>query len=449
MAFDYDLIAIGAGNAGLAAARTARAAGKRVLVVEARELGGTCPLRGCVPKKVLVAAAEVLDTIARAGEHGIEVAEPRLDWGKLIARKRTFVEGVPADFERSLEKRGIDLLHGQARFAGRNAIEVDGRRITAAKLVVATGAKPRPLPIDGAGELAISDDLLEQAELPESVIFVGAGVVAMEFAHVLARAGSKVTLLEADERPLGPFDAELVEVLAGETRRIGVELHCGVRVERIGKSGDGFEVEIDKAGAKSTLSARLAVNGAGRVADLAELALDRAGVELDGGKRPMLDRFLRSATNPDVLFAGDTVPGTPQLSPLATYEGTLAARNAFGENLEPDYLSVPAVVFTIPPLAMVGLRQADAERRGLELEVRLNDLAGWRSGRTYAETAARSKVLLEKGSRRILGAHLLGHGAAETIHAFAFCIKHGLSARELEETVTAYPTFHADLKYML
>ena len=200
MLTDYDVLVLGAGNAGLAAAGAARAAEKRALVVEGRDVGGVCPLRGCVPKKVLVAAAQALDEIARAGTHEISVGPATLDWPRLIERKRTFVDGVPEEFEKSLVNRGIDLVRGQARFTGPREVEVCGRRYSGDKVVVATGSTPRPLPIPGAEHLITSDDLLELAALPDSMVFVGAGVIALEFAHVFARAGTRVTLLEVAPR---------------------------------------------------------------------------------------------------------------------------------------------------------------------------------------------------------------------------------------------------------
>ena len=445
MASACDFAVIGGGNAGVAAAKVAREAGKSVVLFERRELGGTCALRGCVPKKVLVAAAEVLDTIARAGQHGIRVGEPKLDWGKLIARKETFVEGVPDDFAKMLTKRGVRVVLGDVRFTSAHELEAGGERFRADKIVVAAGSIPRPLPIDGAEKLATSDDVLSLAELPQSVAFIGAGVVAMELAHVLVRAGARVTLLEAAPRPLSNFDADLVDALLGETRRLGIDVQCDVEVRRI-ESG---AIVYAREGKEHTLQVDLAVNGAGRVPALADLALERAGVELDQHK-PKIDRYLRSISNPDVLFAGDAFPGSPQLSPLATYEGAIAGKNALATEdlVAPDYTPVPSVVFTIPALAQVGLDEKTARERGFRFETKTNDLVDWRSARTYAETVSRSKVLIDE-SGRILGAHLLGHGAQETIHAFAFHMRHGLPASALAESIAAYPTFHSDLKHML
>jgi len=449
MIAEHDVLVLGAGNAGLAAAGAARAAGQEVLVVEGRDVGGVCPLRGCVPKKVLVAAAQALDAIARADTHQITVGTPVLDWPRLIERKRTFVDGVPEEFEKSLANREIVLLRGRARFTGRHEVAVSGERHTAKKIVVATGSTPRSLPIPGAEHLVTSDELLELPRLPESITFVGAGVIAFEFAHVLARAGSQVTLLEVAPRALPTLDPDATDRLTMLTRELGVRIETSVAIEQIEKRGEGYAIRYRSGDESAVSRSQLVANGAGRVADLAGLDLAAAGITLEGG-RVELDAYLRSVENPDVLFAGDAIHGRPQLSPLATYEGRVVGHNLTHDELEPArYGHQPAAVHTVPALATVGWSEQAAREAGLDFEVLTHDMARWRSARTYGETAAWAKVLVEKGSGRILGAHLVGHGAEETIHTFALAVEKGIPASEIVERVYAYPTFHADLKYLV
>ena len=445
----YDLIVLGAGNAGFGAAGVAHEAGWRVLVVEGRDVGGTCPMRGCVPKKVLVAAAEVLDQISRAPTHEISVGPPELDWKKLIDRKQTFVEGVPADFEQSLANRGIDLIHGRARFVSPKAIEVGGQQIEARKILVATGSKPRPLPIEGATQLLSSDEILDLEEQPDSLVFIGAGVIALEFTHVFARAGTRVTLLELMPRPLPGLDGDAVDTLTEATRSLGVEVLTDVEVQRIEADPRGATVHFRNGGEKRSVRAAAAVNGAGRVADLVDLDLPAAGVALENGA-VVVEPSLRSRENPDVYFAGDALPGTPQLSPIATYEGRIAGKNMVtGSKDAPDYTPIPGVVSTVPALATVGFTEEEARNEGRRFAVKSNDMVSWRSARTHAETAAFAKVLVEEDTGRILGAHLVGHGAQETIHTFALAIKHDLTAEDLGAMVYAYPTFNSDLRFLI
>ena len=453
MSKPYDVVVLGAGNAGMGAAGVARAAGKTVAMVESRDVGGTCPLRGCVPKKVLVAAAQVLHQIERAPAHHIEVGPPKLDWGALIARERGFVEGVPEAFAESLEGRGIDLYRGQGRFAGPNSIEIIGDKgvetLEAAKVVIATGSKPRPLAIDGAEHLITSEDILEMAALPASLIFIGGGVIALEFAHVYARAGTRVTILEAMPRLLPRMDEDAVAQLHKESERIGIEILTGVDIESLAEAGKLLEVRFRHAGEARRLSAERIANGTGRIADLDGLNLEVGGVAHDG-LRIEVDESLRSVSNPDVYVAGDALWSSAQLSPIATYEGRLVGQAIVeGTPRAPCYAEIPSNVYTVPALASVGLSEAEARTQGLDFEARSNDMTGFRSAQTHAESVAWSKVLIEKGSDRILGAQMVGHGSEEVIHLFAFAIKHGITAAALADTVYAYPTFASDMKFML
>jgi glutathione reductase (NADPH) len=449
MSETLDVVVIGTGNSGMGAAGVLKAAGRSVAVVEARDPGGTCPLRGCVPKKVLVAAAQVLHQIERAAEHHIRVDPPALDWAGLIARERGFVEGVPEMFAESLTGRGIALHRGRARFAGHNAVAVDNLCLEADKIVIATGSKTRPLPIPGAEHLIDSEDILESPELPDSLIFIGGGVIALELSHVYARAGCKVTILEALPSLLPRLDADAVAQIHRESERIGIEVLTGVTVEAIEASGAGLEVRFEHQGEKRVLAAQRVANGTGRVADVEDLDLEAAGIAHEG-PRIQVTEHLTSVSNPDVYVAGDALWSSAQLSPVATYEGRLVARNILNGDTEvPDYRAIPSAVYTIPALASVGLSEAEARERNLDFTVKANDLRDWRSSRTHAESVAYSKVLIETGSDRVLGAQMVGHGAEESIHVFALAIKHGLTTGDLAETVTAYPTFISDIKNML
>jgi glutathione reductase (NADPH) len=399
--------------------------------------------------------------MARAADHGIRFDGhgPRLEWRKLMDRKRAFVESVPRELEESLRKEGTTLVRGHAKFVGARAVEVDATRYEARKVIVATGSRPRAIDVPGGAHAITSDDVLELYDRPASVVFLGAGVIGLEFAHVFARAGCRVTILEIADRPLGPFDADAVAQLVAATRAAGIELATSAKIASVEKKDAGFVVNYEHGGQEHSLATSYVVNGAGRVAAVEDLGLDAAGIEHEGA-RVKVDRFLRSASNHDVSFAGDAQAGKPQLSPVATYDGRLAGDNAVaalaasangGESqlTAPDYRAVPSCVFAIPTLASVGLTEEAARKAGIELDVRAVDMHGWKSARTHAERHAWAKVLIDAKTRAIVGAHLFGHGADETIHAFAFAMKHGVTADELATTVYAYPTFHSDIKYLL
>lgn len=446
----FDLVVVGAGNAGQAAAGAARGAGWNVAIVEADLVGGVCPNRGCTPKKVLVAAAETLDIIRRAAGHGITVAAATLDWQALIARKQSIIDPLPEAMASSLEQRGIALLRGTGAFTADRLLQVGDRWLRARKFVIATGSRPRPLSFEGAELVSTSDDFLSMATLPDSMLFIGAGVVAMEFAHVLARAGSKAIVLARGERPLGHFDADAVAALVAHSREVGIELHCHAKVTRIHRNGTRLIVEFEQAGAARTLEVERVLNGSGRVGNVDGLGLEHLGIQVHGHS-VALDAHLRSLDNPDVYFAGDAIEGAPQLSPLATTEGKLVGHNLLHEDdlRAIDYRTVASAVFTIPAIARVGLTAAQAQTRGMSFEIKSTDMREWISARTYREEAAYAKVLVETGSGAILGADLVGHGAADTIHIFALAMRYGIPAAALRTLDYAYPTASNDVKYLV
>jgi glutathione reductase (NADPH) len=315
--------------------------------------------------------------------------------------------------------------------------------------VVATGSTPRKLPFPGAELMITSDDVLSERRLPASVVFVGGGVIALEFSHVYARAGAKVTILEALPRLLGNMDADAVAQLRGATERIGVAIHTDVNIQRIERAGDRFRVVYEEGGSEHTVEAERVVNGAGRVANVDGLDLAAGSVAAERG-RIAHDAYLRSTSNPAVYVCGDAVAGHAQLSPIATYEGRIVGRNIVdGPKHAPDYTGIPSCVFTVPALASVGLTQAAAEEKGIELRASVNDMREWLSGRTYAETSAWAKVLIEEKTDRIIGAHILGHAGEELIHIFALAIKHNIKASDVRDLIYGFPTFSADIKSLL
>ena len=448
MAQQFDIVILGGGNAGFGVSAVAAEAGKKVAFVEEWDFGGTCPNRGCTPKKVLVAAAHTLHEIEIAKLHGITVGKPRLDWARLIDREKAMIASIPEKMAGLAEKRGA-VFRGHGRFVGPRAVAVDGETLEAGHIVIATGSKPRSLPIDGAEHMITSDEVLSERTLPKQVIFIGGGVIAMEFSHVYARAGARVTILEATPRILPGLDADAVAEVRRESERIGITIKTSVKVKKIACQDGRLRVSYEHDGKAATLAAARVVNGAGRVANVDGLDLDAGEVRHDGVK-VAVEPCLRSVSNPAVWVCGDALVGPGQLSPLATYEGQIVGRNIVnGSSEAPDYSSVPSCVFTVPALASVGLTEAQAKDKGVKVAVQVNDMRDWFSGETYGETVAWAKVLVEETSGRIAGAHLVGHSGEELIHLFALAMKHGITAADLKSTVYAFPTFTADVKSLV
>jgi glutathione reductase (NADPH) len=445
----YDVLILGGGNAGMGVTVATRKAGLSVAMVEDRELGGTCPNRGCTPKKVLVAAAHALDEIDRASAHCISVAKPRLDWSGLIDREKKLISHLPESYEKLMADRGVEVLREHATFAGPNTVRVGNRIVEAKSIVIATGSKPRKLPIPGAEHMITSDDVLSEREQPRDVVFVGGGVIAFELGHVYARAGTKVTMLEVLPRFLPALDEDAVAQLVRENSRIGIESKTRVKVKGIERRGGRLAVSFEHEGAEHTIQADRVVNGAGRVADVDTLNLEAANVRLRDG-RIELDEYLRSVSNPAVHICGDALWNAPQLSPLATYEGRIVGRNIVeGTVARPDYSCIPSCVFTVPALATVGQTEAKARDGGRKIKVETHDMGDWMSARIYNESAAWAKVIVDEASDRIVGAHMVGHAAEELIHVFAFAMKFGITAADIRDTIYAFPTFSNNIKSLV
>ncbi|MDI1265874.1 MAG: NAD(P)/FAD-dependent oxidoreductase [bacterium] len=445
----FDVVILGGGNAGIGVTGPVRRAGMSVAMIEADLLGGTCPNRGCTPKKVLVAAGHALHEIERAAVHHITVGKPKLDWAALIDREKNLIKDIPANLARSMAKRNVEIIRGHAAFAAPNIVRVGDRTLEARHIVIATGSKPRLLPIPGAELMITSDEMLSERDLPGSVIFVGGGVISLEFGHVYARTGSDVTILEALPQLLPAMDADAVGHLQAESERIGIRVRTSVSVKRIEPANGRLRVVFTCDGTEQAAEADRVVNGAGRIANVDALNLAAGNVE-HGNGRVAIDRHLRSTSNPAIHVCGDAVPTSPQLSPIATYEGDIVGRNIVeGPKYSPDYASMATSVYTVPPLASVGLTEAAARQKGLAIDVHANDMHGWLSAKTYAETVAWSKIIVDRSSDRILGAHFVGHAGQELINLFGLAMRFGLTAAQIRENVYAYPTFSSDIKNML
>ncbi len=445
----FDVVILGGGNAGIGVTGPVKRAGMSVVIIEQDLLGGTCPNRGCTPKKVLVAAGHALHEIERAAVHHIAVGKPRLDWAALIDREKEMIKDIPANLARSMARRDVEVIKGNAAFAGPNLIRVGDRKLEAKHIVIATGSKPRPLPIPGAEFMITSDEILSERDLPASVIFVGGGVISLEFGHVYARTGTDVTILEALPQLLPAMDADAVARLQTESERIGINVKTAVSIMRIERAEGRLRVIFKHEGVEKAIEADRVVNGAGRVANVDTLNLAAGNVEHANG-RVAVNRHLRSTSNPLVHVCGDAVPTSPQLSPIATYEGDIVGRNiAEGPKYSPDYASMATSVYTVPALAAVGLTEAAARQQGLAIDVHTNDMRDWFSAKTYAETVAWSKVIVDLSNDHILGAHFVGHAGQELVNIFGLAMRCGITAGQIRENIYAYPTFSSDIKHML
>ena len=450
MSRTYDLIVIGAGMAGVAAANKCAAQGWGVAIVDSLPYGGTCALRGCDPKKILRRGAEIIDSARLMRGQGINDAGLSINWPDLMRHKHGFTDPVPDRMEDGLAGNGVATLHGQARFTGRDRIEIDGVRYEADRVLIATGARPRPLDFPGHEHLIDSTDFLDLGAPPERILFVGGGFISFEFAHLLARAGVASVIVDRGSVPLKSFDPDLVELLIDRGRGVGIDLRRCTTIAGVEPVGRGYRVTLERDGARETIETDLVVHGAGRVADLSALGLDDAGVEW-GERGVTVAGHLRSASNPAVWAAGDSADtaGMP-LTPVAVAEAKVAASNMLnGATATPEYPGIPTAVFTIPELVRVGMLESEAREQGIDLAVRYSDTSGWYSNYRVAEPTAAAKVLIDRATDQIVGAHLLGPDYAELVNTLGLAIKLGLTTRQLKSTTAAYPTVGSDLGSLL
>ncbi|HEU5246965.1 MAG TPA: NAD(P)/FAD-dependent oxidoreductase [Candidatus Udaeobacter sp.] len=445
----FDLIVVGTGEAGTPVAFGCRSAGWNVAIIDSRPFGGTCALRGCDPKKVLVGAAEVIERVRQMAGKGIVSEDTRIDWPALIRFKRTFSEPVPADRKQQFLQAGIAVFHGRARFTDNTAVQVGDEMLVGRFVVVAAGDRPATLAVPGEEHLTTSEKFLELDELPSRIIFVGGGYISFEFAHVSARSGAQVQILHRGARPLENFDPDMVARLVKATQELGVTVRVNTEVQRIEKSASNFIVHGSVNGSSQTFEADMVVHGAGRVPDIDDMDLKTGGVEHT--KRGVsVNDYLQSVSNPNVYAAGDAAAKGPQLTPVAAMEGEVVAANLLkGNHRTPDLAAVATIAYALPPVASVGLLESAAKEKGLKFRVNHQDTSHWYSSRRIGAKYSAFKVLIEDGSDRILGAHLIGPHAEEQINLFTLAIHSGIRGSEIENTLFAYPTGASDLGYMV
>jgi glutathione reductase (NADPH) len=444
----FDLVVVGTGVTSAVATRC-REAGWSVAVIDYRPFGGTCALRGCVPKKILVTATEAVHAARDLNGHGVRAPQIGLAWRDLIGFKRSIVDPTPRRTEEAWGKIGIEQFHGHARFVGPTTLAVGDDRLVGRRVLIAAGATPARLPFAGAERLTTSEEFLNLDELPARVVFVGGGYISFEFAHVAARAGADVTILHRGTRPLEHFDPDLVDLLVKRSRELGIKVELGIDVRGVDATATGVVVRGVANGGERRFEADMAVHGAGRVPELDDLDLDVAGVKRE--KRGIVvNEFLQSVSNPAVYAGGDAAANGPQLTPKADHDAAVLTANFLqGNHRRVNYEGFGSAVFTVPPLASAGLSEADARARGSKVRVNFQETSGWFNTRRTGETVSAFKVLVDEDTSRVLGAHLLGPQADEVINLFAVAIRLGLRVDELKETLFSYPTYASDIRFML
>lgn len=443
--YDHDLFVIGAGSGGVRASRMAAAAGARVAVAEAGPLGGTCVNAGCVPKKLLRYAAQLGAAFEDARGYGWSAAGPiRFDWSALIAAKDREIARLNAVYDRLLSDAGVVIHRGRARLADRHTVEVDGCRFTAERILIATGGRPFVPDVPGADLAITSDEALHLSALPERLVVIGGGYIAVELAGIFNGLGSRVTLIHRGPVFLRGFDLDVRQTLADEMAKRGIALQFSTRVERIERSGDGLAVRTSEGAAHESASVLCAV---GRIPSTAGLGLAESGVALSPRGAVVVDRFSESSV-PGIYAVGD-VTDRRALTPVAIAEAMALVATVFrGTPTEVDYSKVPSAVFSEPEVGTVGLTEEEARSAGHDVAVYRSRFRPMLHALTGRPARAMMKLVVDRATDRVLGVHVVGPDAAEIIQGAAIALVAGATKERFDATIGVHPTAAEELVTM-
>ncbi len=447
--YDYDILILGSGSAAFAAALKARGLGASVAMTERREVGGTCVNRGCVPSKNLIRAAEIFHMAGHHPFSGIKTRQGGVDFASLASKKDDLVKELRQKKYLDLVKNsdGISILKGSSRFRDAHTIEVDGKPVTAEKFLVATGARTFIPPIPGLNSIPfLTSDLLSTEEgfglreLPQSLIIIGGGVIACELGQMFQRLGSKVTILQRGPRLLTKIDEEIATTLCQILNDEGVESICNVEVQSIEGSPKGVIVTAAVSGKTKIFCASRLLVATGVQPNTEGLGLESVNVSTDPLGFIKTDETMRT-TAPNIWSAGD-VTGPPFATPIGAREGVIAAENMLDPCCQKrmDYRVIPRTIFTEPEVATVGLTFEEAKKEGFDADVRSLPLTLVPKAACILDTRGVVKMVIEQGTKRILGVHLIAHNGSDIIHEAAVAIRAGWTTDDLIETIHVYPS---------
>lgn len=439
--FTYDVVIIGSGASGTTVAFEAQAAGLKVAIVEERSWGGTCVLRGCDPKKVLVGAAEARNLSTRLRGKGIKEAAT-ISWTDLMAFKETFVEDVPESRLESFQEAGIETFFGPASFQNENTLQVGNDILSAKKIVIATGATPNTLKVEGQEHIQTSDDFLSLEKLPDSVVFIGGGYISFEFASIALAAGRDVHIIHHNSEPLKKFDPDFVAALVATLKEEGIHFHFDTDITKINKNGEKLHIE-GKNG--FSLETDLIIGATGRTPNIAHLALDKANIDYTK-KGITVNEKLQTPNHPHIYPCGDVAAtkGAP-LTPVVSMEAALVAKNILGGNEKIDYPAIPSVVFTSPKLASIGISMEEATANPEKYQIKNHDTTNWYTYRRTNEKIALAKIIEDRETGQIKDAHFLSEEADYMVNYIAILMKANLTLADLQSVIFAYPSPASDL----
>ena len=444
-AYDFDLFTIGAGSGGVAASRRAGSYGARVAICEESRVGGTCVIRGCVPKKLLVYGSRFRDEFDDAAGFGWTVPEaPRMDWARLVAAKDREVDRLNGIYIRLLRDSGVTLVEGRARLVDAHTVAVGDRTFTAKHVLLATGSRPVLPPVRGIEHAITSNEALDLKALPPRVAIVGGGYIGVEFAGIFGTLGSKVTMIIRGDTVLRGFDDDLRAGLTAEMRKRGIRICCETNVRDIERRGDELSVMTREG---ETIDVDVVLYATGRTPNTGGLGLVEAGVRLDAAGAVVVDAGSRTAV--DSVYAVGDCTNRINLTPVAIAEGRAVAETLFHDNpMEIDHEYVASAVFSQPPLGTVGYGEREARQRFGKVDVYVSGFRPMKNTLTGRDERTVMKLVVERATQRVVGCHMLGPDAPEIIQGFAVALKCGATKAQFDATVGIHPTAAEELVTM-
>lgn len=446
--YDYDLFTLGAGSGGVRASRLAASYGAKVGVAEEFRVGGTCVIRGCVPKKLFVYASEFGHAFEEARGYGWTVETARFDWKTLVANKDAEIDRLNGLYIKNLKAAGAEIFDTRAIVKDAHTIHLikEGRDVTAAKILIATGGRPwTDETIPGHSLGVTSNEAFHLESFPRRVVIAGGGYIAVEFAFIFAGLGAEVTIVYRRDRLLKEFDADISAAIHAEAERTGIRLITNAVFTSIEDAGGGKRRVTLNTG--EALETDLVFWAVGRKPNTAGLGLDAAGVATDAEGAVIVDEFSRTSV-PHIFAVGD-VTNRVQLTPVAIREGAAFAETAFNNTpVKVDYTFIPKAVFAQPPVGTVGYSEAEARERFGAVDIYKTDFRPMKATLSGATARTMMKLVVEAKTARVLGVHIVGEGSPEMIQCLAIAVKAGLSKRDFDDTMALHPTSAEELVLM-
>jgi glutathione reductase (NADPH) len=449
--YDYDLFVIGGGSGGVRASRMAALAGARVALAEEWRMGGTCVIRGCIPKKLFVYASEFREDFADAAGFGWTVGAPTFDWPTLIANKDKEIARLEAIYTKNVQAAGVTIFQDRAVFEDAHTVRLlnDDRRITADKILIATGNRPtRELGtthvIPGGNLCITSNEAFHLEALPKRILIAGGGYIALEFAHIFHGLGSEVSLLYRGEKVLRGFDEDIRDALAVSMKAKGLHVALGCEFTKIEKRGNGLHAETNKGDTIECDQIMLAI---GRAPNTEALHVEKAGVELGKRGEVVVDRYSR--TSAENIYAIGDVTDRLQLTPVAIHEAMCFVKTVFENNPTPaDHENIATAVFTTPEIGVVGMTEMKALGMGHAIDVYKSVFRPLKHTLSGREARTTFKLIVDSKTDKVLGCHIHGDHAAEIIQIVGICLKMGATKAQFDSTIALHPSAAEELVTM-